>query len=116
MQCPKCQVEQDDQNAECIRCGLIFEKYRKRRAAEAASIPAPSESVERTARRGASVGGMLFHVHPETKALNFGLRLLFFLAIFIWGLKFIFTPMETNYTGDSVWHLVNLHKNVTLKR
>ena len=29
MKCPQCDFEQADQNTECLRCGIIFEKYQK---------------------------------------------------------------------------------------
>jgi hypothetical protein len=27
MQCPKCHFQNDDQAAECLRCGIVFDKY-----------------------------------------------------------------------------------------
>ncbi len=27
MRCPKCDFVQSDQNTECLKCGIIFEKY-----------------------------------------------------------------------------------------
>ena len=51
---------------------------------------------------------LLFYVKPETNLLLFGGRVLFFLVIFIWGLKFIFMPMSSNDVFGSIWHLVNL--------
>ncbi|RLB12001.1 MAG: zinc ribbon domain-containing protein [Deltaproteobacteria bacterium] len=51
---------------------------------------------------------LLLYTKPETNPLAFVGRILFFLVIFIWGLKFIFTPLETNCTGESIWHLINL--------
>ena len=108
MKCPKCSFEQPGQQTECIRCGVIFEKYRQRQnnTPPAASIavvdaepaPTPAEFIK----------ALLFYVKPETNPLIFGGRVLFFLIIFIWGLRFIFTPMESNYVFGSFWHLVNL--------
>ncbi len=51
---------------------------------------------------------LFFYVKLETNPLIFGGRVLFFLVVFIWGLRFIFTPMESNYVYESFWHLVNL--------
>jgi hypothetical protein len=39
---------------------------------------------------------------------HFAGRILVFVILLIWGLKFITTPLETNYTGESVLHLINL--------
>jgi hypothetical protein len=47
-------------------------------------------------------------VKPETNFFVFGGQVLFFLIIVIWGLKFIFMPMASNYVFDSIWHLINL--------
>ena len=54
------------------------------------------------------ISELLFNVKPETGLLIFGGRVLFFLVILIWGLRFILTPMESNYVFESFWHLVNL--------
>jgi hypothetical protein len=51
---------------------------------------------------------LLFHVRPETNLWLFGGRVLFFLVIFFWGLKFIFMPMKSTYVFDSIWHMINL--------
>ena len=34
MKCPKCEFTQSDQNAECKRCGIIFEKYNRQASAK----------------------------------------------------------------------------------
>jgi len=57
---------------------------------------------------GELIKDLLFYTELEINPLIFGGRVLFFLIIFIWGLKFIFTPLETNYTTESIWHLINL--------
>ena len=35
-------------------------------------------------------------------------RVLAFLVLVLWGWRFMTTPLETNYTGESLLHLVNL--------
>jgi hypothetical protein len=107
MKCPKCSVEQADQSAECINCGLIFAKYRKVQESRSDSND-PKIEYEEVEPIGEVIRQLLFYVKPDTNPLLFGGRVLFFVIIFIWGLKFIFTPMETNYTMQSFWHLVNL--------
>ena len=67
-----------------------------------------AELAEPALKPGEIINDFLFYVKPETNPLIFGSRALFFLVIFIWGLKFIFTPMESNYLFDSIWHLINL--------
>ena len=107
MKCPKCSVEQTDQSTECISCGLIFEKYRKVQESKPNSND-PKIEYEEVEPVGEVIKQLLFYVKPDTNPLLLGGRILFFIIIFIWGLKFIFTPMETNYTMQSFWHLVNL--------
>jgi hypothetical protein len=108
MQCPKCSFEQPDQQTECLRCGVIFNKYRQWQK----NLPETESSTEIHAEPAPGAAGiikeLLFYAAPETNPLIFAGRALFFLAIFIWGLKFIFTPMESNYVFSSFWHLVNL--------
>ena len=108
MICPKCDFEQGDGNTKCLKCGIVFEKYRGRRD----SRPTPNASTTEYKARAAGIGewskNLLFYVKPETSPMILGSRGLFFLVIFVWGLKFIFAPMESNCVGESFWHLVNL--------
>ena len=57
---------------------------------------------------GEFLAELFCYVKPEINPLIFIGRILFFLVIFIWGVKFIFTPLDSNYTMQSYWHLVNL--------
>ncbi len=102
MQCPKCSFEQPDQHTECPRCGIIIDKYRRLQD----NIPQTDASATIQAEPAPGVAeiikALLFYVKPETNRLIFGGRALFFLAIFIWGLKFIFMPMESNYVFDNI--------------
>jgi transcription initiation factor TFIIIB Brf1 subunit/transcription initiation factor TFIIB len=108
MICPKCNFEQSDGNIECLKCGIVFEKYRQYQDPEPTKNASPTEYEERAASIGELSRNLLFYVKPETNPLILGVRVLFFLVIFVWGLKFIFTSMETNCVGESFWHLVNL--------
>lgn len=51
---------------------------------------------------------MVFHVPSETDSFSFYFRAAVYAGIVLWGVKFIFTPMESNYSGRSFLHLVNL--------
>lgn len=108
MKCPKCGFEQLDQQTECLRCGIIFDKYRRLEEQIPESEPSAAVQTESALRPGEIVKELLFYVKPETNPLIFGGRALFFLVIFVWGLKFIFTPLESNDVITSFWHLVNL--------
>ncbi len=101
MKCPHCDFVQSDQNRKCLKCGIIFEKQRTRLR----------RSVDK--RKAATVSrdylrNLLLRVEPGVNPFLLGGRVLLFLAIFVWGWKFILTPMETNYAGNSFLHLINL--------
>jgi len=106
MRCPECNFEQADQNTECLRCGLIFEKYRKYQ--EAALRRKAVTGKEATTGAGSFFQQSVFFVEADTNPFYFGGRVFIFLIIFIWGWRFILTPLEANYAGRSFFHLVNL--------
>ena len=108
MQCPKCSFEQIGQQVECLRCGVIFDKYRQQQENTPQTESLTTVLTEPAPNPGEFIKELLFYVQPEINPLIFGGRVLFFLVIFIWGLRFIFAPMESNYVFDSFWHLVNL--------
>lgn len=107
MECPNCGFKQTDQQTECLRCGVIFDKYRKRMITPGTE-PSAAMDAEHMLSKGEFIKELLFYTKPETNPLFFGGRSLFYLVIFIWGLRFIFTSMESNYVYDSFWHLVNI--------
>jgi len=108
MQCPKCGFVQPDHYTDCGRCGIIFEKYRRLHDQKPPAEASAAARLEPSRQPVEIVKEVLFYVKPDTNPLIFAGRALFFLVIFIWGLKFIFTPMESNYVFSSFWHLVNL--------
>ena len=108
MQCPKCSHIQSDQQVECLRCGIIFAKYRRQQIDTRPPKQLPEEFADRKTRFGDIIKEVIFYVKPDTNPLIFAGRIIFFLVIFIWGLKFIVTPLESNYAGESLWHYVNL--------
>ena len=59
-------------------------------------------------KTGSFLQKFLFFVEPEVNVFYFGGRMIIGLIIFIWGWKFILTPMTTNEVGSSFLHLVNL--------
>ncbi|UVT16393.1 MAG: zinc ribbon domain-containing protein [Nitrospira sp.] len=104
-QCPKCQAEQSLKAEECVRCGIIFAKYRPNPVR--ARVPASSPSVDRsqwllTAKQ------WLIESDTTTDSMTFYGRAAVFVVMLWWGWKFIVTPLETNYTGESFLHLINL--------
>ncbi len=108
IQCPKCSFAQPEHHSECPRCGIIIEKYRQLHD-NLAKAGAPSVTLaEFSPGTTEFIKELLFYAKPETSLFIFCGRALFFLVIVIWGLKFIFMPMASNYVFDSIWHLINL--------
>ena len=60
------------------------------------------------ATAGSLLKELLLYVKPEVHAFAFAGRFLIFSMLIVWGLKFIFTPLESNYAGESFMHLINL--------
>ena len=82
MECPKCSFEQSDQQTECLRCGVIFDKYRRRQENMPKTEPSAAVHAEPALSPGEIIKELLFCVKPETNPLIFGGRALFFLVIF----------------------------------
>ncbi len=55
-----------------------------------------------------SVKDILFHERSETSTPSFAGRVLVFVVLLVWGLKFVFTSVGSVYPMESLWHLVNL--------
>jgi hypothetical protein len=109
MICPKCNFEQDDQNSECPACGIIFAKYHKQSKSSEIKTESTSEDIkEQEITVSNFFRDFFFDVKPLINPFYFGGRIIVFLIILVWGWVFIFTPLETNYTGTSFLHLVNL--------
>jgi hypothetical protein len=102
--CPKCRTAADGLATECLKCGIIFAKYRPARLVpgrpRAQSFTEPAWVY--TARQ------WLIESDTTTDSMTFYGRVLLWVVLVGWGAKFIVTPLETNYTGESFLHLVNL--------
>lgn len=107
MLCPKCQSKQSDDNTECLRCGIIFAKYRP--AARPADRVEP-DAIEETdqASIGFSVKALLFEVDPDTNPLSLGGRGLLFLVLLIWGWRYAFSSVANSNEIGMFFHFVNL--------
>lgn len=104
-QCPKCQAERLDEATECVRCGIIFAKYRPG-LARVQGLP-PSSSSARS-RWLMMAKQWLIEADTTADSMTFYGRAAVFAAMVWWGWAFITTPLETNYTGESFLHLINL--------
>ena len=55
-----------------------------------------------------SLKGLLFSVEEKVNPFYFGGRAFVFLIVLIWGFKFIFHSVESNYAGESFMHNISL--------
>jgi hypothetical protein len=103
--CPKCQAERLDGAEECARCGIIFAKYKPLMAQTLFAIPNPG-----FIQSGWFLTAKEWLIESDTtmESMTFYGRALVFGAMLWWGWTFIVTPLETNYTGESFLHLINL--------
>jgi hypothetical protein len=103
--CPKCRAQRLDEAKECVRCGIIFAKYRPGVARVSGSPPSSSNA--RSRWRVASKE-WLIESDATTDSMTFYGRAAVFAAMVWWGWTFIVMPLESNYTGESFLHLINL--------
>lgn len=103
--CPKCQAQRSDEARECVRCGIIFAKYKPLTARERR---APSKPSFTDSEWLLTVKQWLIESDTTTDSMMFYGRAIVFVVLVWWGWTFITTPLETNYTGESFLHLVNL--------
>ncbi len=113
MKCPKCGFDQPEGEAECIKCGIVFSKYLTKQKTPVAEPRTGSEAVsssESADETGKMPGfrDLFFYTDPEAGIFSLMGRALILLVLFYWGLKIIFSSIESNYSGESFLHLINL--------
>ncbi|MEW6713518.1 MAG: zinc ribbon domain-containing protein [Nitrospirota bacterium] len=113
MQCPHCGFEKKKGAVECLKCGIVFAKYDSERhhpdhETPVSSLTSQSKEDDSTTEFGSFLKDLLFSVKPETNIVSLIGRILVLLVMIIWGIKFIFSSIMSNYSGSSFMHLVNL--------
>lgn len=108
MDCPKCSFEQADRNIECAKCGIIFEKFRTIQTIPQQSVSKASQKSTEHQSAWEIVKYFLLHIESEVNGLLLTGRIFVFALLFIWGCRFIFSSVESNFAGESFLHLVNL--------
>ena len=108
MICPKCRLEQDDGNRECLRCGIVFAKYKENKdlSSKPESILS-SESIE-TFEEEPLFKSLFFHVEFDTNPLYLGVRALLIIILLIWGWRLASCPLTSTCVFESFLHLINL--------
>jgi hypothetical protein len=107
MNCPKCNHDQKEENTECEKCGIIFTRYYSWLKSNDAAIGS-TLSPPKNDHSSFSLYNLFFHIKSDEGILVFYGRLVILIGIIFWGLKFIISPIENNYAGESFMHLVNL--------
>lgn len=113
MYCPKCQWEQDDTRHDCVRCGIVFAKFREAKAHASSLLKPDQNHAHKTPARQetgwhALAREWMLTVEPSVNPFYFSGRLIVFIILVLWGWRLMVTPLETNYTGESFLHLINL--------
>lgn len=105
MVCPKCGHNQPDGSEECLHCGVIFARIRPTEwhAEPAGAERSPADDAP------LSPGAELFLVTPSGESHIFiAGRGLLLVAILVWGCRLTAHTPVSNFSGDSLLHLVNL--------
>jgi len=106
MICPKCGFEQPDGQDACLRCGVIFAKVHampEHHVAEPAVFAGDEE-----ARFGTKLKMVLSDIPQEENPVVRSGRMLVWLGLVVWGVKFMFMPINGEAFSESYMHLVNL--------
>jgi hypothetical protein len=103
--CPKCAYEQPHGGVECAKCGIVFIKYRPH---SMDPLSSPQASLYREAPWFLGARSWLIESDHTTDVTTFWGRIGVFVLLLWWSWKFVVTPLESNYIGESFLHLINL--------
>lgn len=106
MICPKCNFDQPDGQVLCLRCGVIFAKLH---APFPHSVDTPVAVAGHEEEQSSGLlKRVMTGIHYEDTPFVWAGRLLVWLGLVVWGVKFIFTPVTGEAFSQSYMHLVNL--------
>jgi hypothetical protein len=109
MICPKCGAEQGEEKQECTLCGVIFAKLAQEDFDQALpEIEIKASGLTPEDGWASTIKGYLLVSDQEENPLIWAGRVLVYLILFIWGWKFIATPMASDYFAETFLHGVNL--------
>jgi hypothetical protein len=114
MRCPKCNFDQPGSRVDCLKCGIVFAKYlsiKNQASNKFVGTPQfdPSKEADHHSNEiKAYLKNLLFHINPEIGIYHLIGRIVVLFVIIGWGLTFIFSSIESNHSGTSFMHLINL--------
>lgn len=113
MKCPRCGFDLVDGEAECIKCGVVIEKYLKHRRTSADTRGGGCRTIPEADERGkvkdrGRMRELFFSVGPEAGNVALTGRAILLAVLLVWGLKLVLHSVESNYAGESFLHLINL--------
>jgi len=104
MICSKCGHEQSDGYFECQKCGVIFGKIHPHADNQQGHLDEDIK-IDATYPTG-TLNSLLFSVKADPDPIILGMKTALIVAIFAWGLKLFFVPIEE--AGNNILHYVNL--------
>lgn len=105
MKCPKCQFEQAEGGAECLRCGVLFARLAQAHDQEGGIYrPLAVEAVE----SAFSWKELLLEERADAEPARFWGRSVLLAVLVVWGWRFFTSSVARNYVGESFLHWVNL--------
>ncbi len=111
MICPKCNFEQPDGMPECLRCGVIFTKFKlplgrgvcpEETRLTAASVPTGSRGLL------SRLWELFTAIEPGEPPLFIAGRLILLSLMLVWGWRFITASISSGYAANTPLHLVHL--------
>ncbi len=107
MQCPKCRFERQDDAAECARCGIVFARFAEVAARNGETHyhppPPPPPQEPKDFWRA-----LLLEEEGGARPGRFVGRTVLYGILVVWGFRFLFATVASNYSGESFLHWINL--------
>ena len=107
MRCPRCSFDQPD-GTECLRCGIVFAKYAPREYPPDVAEHKLDDFDLTSGKGDETESNLLFSSKPEMGVLELVGRAVLLGLVMIWSMRLIFSSIESNFSGDSFMHLINL--------
>lgn len=99
MTCPKCRFEQEEGRTDCLRCGIVFAKYRPPETRPPVEPPPVSPSLPPSgdSPKESWVGRRLFPAEREVNPIEFWARALVLLRLAAWSWHMVIGPMQATH-------------------